>query len=67
MPFSYKNYYRRTDMKEKLMTEIMQTMLPHLDNAKLVQLKQALEQTLSRYDVNEINGSAEEGYVSQPS
>lgn len=62
MPFSYKNYYRRTDMKEKLMTEIMQTMLPHLDNAKLVQLKQALEQTLSRYDVNEINRSAEEGY-----
>lgn len=48
-------------MKEKLITEIMQAMLPHLDNAKLVQLKQTLEQTLSRYDVNEINGSAEEG------
>ena len=48
-------------MKEKLITEIMQAMLPHLDNAKLVQLKQTLEQTLSRYDVNESNGSAEEG------
>lgn len=61
MPFSYENHYRRTDMKVKLITEIMQAMLPHLDNAKLVQLKQTLEQTLSRYDVNEINGSAEEG------
>lgn len=48
-------------MKEKLIAEIMQTMLPHLDNAKLVQLKQALEQTLSRYDVNKLNGSSEDG------
>ena len=48
-------------MKEKLITEIMQAMLPHLDNARLVQLKQALEQTLSRYDVNEVDGSIEEG------
>lgn len=48
-------------MKEKLMAEIIQTMLPHLDNAKLVQLKQALELTLSRYDVNEVDGSVEEG------
>ena len=39
----------------------MQAMLPHLDNARLVQLKQALEQTLSRYDVNEVDGSIEEG------
>jgi site-specific recombinase XerD len=48
-------------MKEKLITEIMQAMLPHLDNARLVQLKQTLEQTLSRYDVNEVDGSIEEG------
>jgi len=48
-------------MKEKLITEIMQAMLPHLDNARLVQLKQTLEQTLSRYDVNEVDGSVEEG------
>lgn len=61
MPFSYKDYYRRTDMKEKLIAEIMQAMLPHFDNAKLVQLKQTLEQTLSRYDVNEVDGSVEEG------
>lgn len=47
-------------MKEKLMAEIIQAMLPHLDNAKLVQLKQTLEQTLSRYDVNEVDGSVEE-------
>lgn len=47
-------------MKEKLITEIIQTMLPHLDNAKLVYLKQTLEQMLSRYDVNEITGSEEE-------
>ena len=48
-------------MKEKLITEIMQSMLPHLDNAKLVQLKQTLERMLSRYDVNEVDGSVEEG------
>lgn len=61
MPFSYDSHYRRTNVKEKLIAEIMQTMLPHLDNAKLVQLKQALEQTLSRYDVNKLNGSSEDG------
>ena len=48
-------------MKEKLIAELMQAMLPHLDNAKLVRLKQTLEQTLSRYDVNEVDGSVEEG------
>lgn len=47
-------------MKEKIMAEIIQAMLPHLDNAKLVLLKQTLEQTLSRYDVNEVDGSVEE-------
>lgn len=48
-------------MKEKLITEIVQAMLPHLDNASLVQLKQTLEQMLSRYDVNEVNGAVEKG------
>ncbi len=47
-------------MKEKLIAEIMQAMLPHFDNAKLVLLKQTLEQTLSRYDVNEVDGPVEE-------
>ena len=48
-------------MKEKLITEIVQAMLPHLDNASLVQLKQTLEQMLSRYDVNEVDGAVEKG------
>ena len=59
MPFSYENHYRRMDMKEKLIAEIMQVMLPHLDNAKLLRLKQSLEQTLSRYDVSELDGLVE--------
>ena len=48
-------------MKEKVITEIVQAMLPHLDNASLVQLKQTLEQMLSRYDVNEVDGAVEKG------
>ena len=38
-------------MKQELMTEVMQQMLPYLDNSQLKQLKQVLEQTLFRYDV----------------
>lgn len=38
-------------MKEELMTEVMQQMLPYLDNAQLKQLRQAMEQTLCHYDV----------------
>ena len=38
-------------MKQKLMTNIVQQMLPYLDNAQLKQLKQTLEQTLCHYDV----------------
>ena len=38
-------------MKNELITEVMQLMLPVLDNAQLKQLKQAMEQTLSRYEV----------------
>ena len=37
-------------MKEELMTEVMQQMLPYLDNAQLKQLRQALEQALYHYD-----------------
>ena len=33
-------------MKEELMTEVMQQMLPYLDNAQLKQLRQVMEQTL---------------------
>lgn len=33
-------------MKHELITEVMQLMLPVLDNAQLKQLKQVMEQTL---------------------
>ncbi|SFQ38166.1 Site-specific recombinase XerD [Lachnospiraceae bacterium XBB1006] len=38
-------------MKEELMTEVMQQMLPYLDNAQLKQLRQVIEQTLFHYEV----------------
>lgn len=38
-------------MKNELITEVMQQMLPYLDNAQLKQLRQVLEQTLLRYEV----------------
>ena len=39
-------------MKNKLITEIMQLMLPVLDNAQMKQLKQVMEQTLYYYEVS---------------
>ena len=39
-------------MKQKLISEIMQQMLPYLDNAQLSQLKQVMEQTLFHFDVS---------------
>ena len=38
-------------MQNELITEVMQLMLPVLDNAQLKQLKQAMEQALYRYEV----------------
>ena len=38
-------------MKQELITEVMQQMLPYLDNAQLKQLKQVMEQTLYHYEV----------------
>jgi len=38
-------------MKEELMTEVMQQMLPYLDNAQLKQLRQVMEQALYHYEV----------------
>lgn len=38
-------------MKNELITEIMQLMLPVLDNVQLKQLKQVMEQTLFHYEV----------------
>ena len=38
-------------MKQELMTEVMQQMLPYLDNVQLKQLKIVMEQTLFHYEV----------------
>lgn len=38
-------------MKEELMTELMQQMLPYLDNVQLKQLRSVIEHTLFRYKV----------------
>ncbi len=40
-------------MKQKLISEVMQQMLPYLDNAQLSQLKQVMEQTLFHFDVTD--------------
>lgn len=40
-------------MKEHLMTEIMQGMLPHLDNAQLIQLQRTLTECLANKEVTE--------------
>lgn len=47
-------------MKEELMMEIMQRMLPHLSNVQLKQLKQAMELTLSHFDVIKTNASSQQ-------
>ena len=38
-------------MKQEMMAEVMQQMLPYLDNAQLKQLRQVMEQTLFHYEV----------------
>ena len=47
-------------MKEELATDILQRMLPFLDNAQMKQLRQALESALVRYDVSEAALNPEE-------
>ena len=47
-------------MKEEIVTEVMQHMLPYLDNAQLKQLKQVMEQTLFHYEVNKADTKPEE-------
>ena len=44
-------------MKQKIMEEIMQQMLPYLDNAQLQKLQKALEHSFYNYD---ISGKVEE-------
>ena len=40
-------------MKKELMTEVLQQMLPYLDNEQLKLLKETMEQTLFHYEVSE--------------
>lgn len=47
-------------MKHKMITEIMQQMLPYLDNAQLKQLRQIMEQTMISYEVTEVEVGTEE-------
>ena len=47
-------------MKQELMTEVMQQMLPYLDNAQLKQLKQVIEQALFHYEVTGAKVTSEE-------
>ena len=47
-------------MKEELITEVLQQMLPYLDNAQLKQLRQTMGQALCHYDVTETQAQPEE-------
>ena len=47
-------------MKNELITEVMQLMLPALDNAQMKLLKQAMEQTLFHYEVSSAEAKPEE-------
>ena len=47
-------------MKNELITEVVQLMLPVLDNAQLKLLKQAMEQTLFHYEVSDAGTKPEE-------
>ena len=47
-------------MKQELMTEVMQQMLPYLDNAQLKQLRQVMEQALYHYEVTDTEANLEE-------
>ena len=47
-------------MKEKLITEVMQEMLPYLDNAQMKQLREVMGQALFHYEVTESQVSQEE-------
>lgn len=40
-------------MKERMITDVLQHMLPYLDNSQLFQLRDALEHTLYKYEISE--------------
>lgn len=47
-------------MKDELVAEVMQQMLPYLDNAQLKQLRQVMEHTLFHYDISDSTATPEE-------
>lgn len=47
-------------MKQDLMMEVMQQMLPYLDNAQMKQLRQVLEQTFFHYEITSAETKPEE-------
>lgn len=47
-------------MRDELISEVVQRMLPYLDNKQLVNLQNNLNQVLQRYDVELINGDNSE-------
>lgn len=46
-------------MKDELMAEVMQQMLPYLDNAQLKQLRLVMEHTLFHYDISDGTAKSE--------
>ncbi len=47
-------------MRDELISEVVQRMLPYLDNKQLVNLQSNLNQVLQRYDVELIKGGNSE-------
>ena len=47
-------------MRDELISEVVQRMLPYLDNKQLVNLQSNLNQVLQRYDVEIIKGGNSE-------
>ena len=48
-------------MIQNLISDVLQLMLPHLDNVQSMQLQQVLEQVLFRYEVSQKSGMTEDG------
>ena len=48
-------------MTQNLISDVLQLMLPHLDNAQSMQLQQVLEQVLFHYEVSQKSGMTEDG------
>ena len=48
-------------MIQNLISDVLQLMMPHLDNVQSMQLQQVLEQVLFRYEVSQKSGMTEDG------